>query len=70
MKLTDINYIEFVYKSGYKPVIKYNGWDSLMELLKHKKGRKPIGFRCYTIDGIYMLFLEPNYFSLLRDEVK
>lgn len=61
MKLTDINYIEFVYKSGFKPAIKYTGWNDLQEILKHKKGRKPISFRCYTNKGIYLLSLEPNY---------
>lgn len=61
MKITEIKYIEFVYKTGFKPAIKYTGWDNFQEILKHKKGRKPVGYRCYTENGIYLLSLEPDY---------
>jgi len=61
MKLSDIKYIEFVYKTGFKPAIKYTGWDDLLKIVKHKKGRKPVGFRCYTENGIWLLDLQPDY---------
>lgn len=56
----DIKFIEFVYKLGYKPAIEFTGWKRITEILKHKKGRKPQGYRLYTNKGIYMFSIE-NY---------
>ena len=61
LNIGNIRWVDLIYKTGFKPAFEYNGWDKLLEFVKHKKGRKPVGFRFYSNKGIYLLTHEQNH---------
>ena len=53
--LEDAKYVAEVYKSGFKPYEKFEGWEKVVERTNHKRGRKSVGFDFYPEKGIYRL---------------
>lgn len=53
-----INWVNYYFKTGYKIAFEYKGWGHLMEAVKHKRGRKPLGFQFYSDRGICLLEME------------
>lgn len=74
MKIDEIiksaRWFDLVYKNSFNIGQEYKGWENLQELVKHKRGRKPEGYRFYTKDGIYVFYVENNGKTRSRKQTK
>ncbi len=61
LNIGKIHWVNYYYKTGFKIAFEYKGWDDLQERLKHKRGRKPLGFQFFSDKGVYLLSMEMNY---------
>lgn len=58
LNIGKIRWVNYYFKTGFKIAFEYKGWEHLMEKVKHKRGRKPLGFQFYTNQGVYLLSIE------------
>lgn len=63
-------WVEYQYKTGFKPVVEFKGYKDLLEKLSHKKGPKPKGFMFYSKEGVVLISYEENYSNLLNNHAK